>query len=310
MTPKIGDITLAKSWVNTPRIAARPGCKMGYELRQTSRSSRPMRVAVFSVGRIQIGTQVLYLGVSEGSRRFFLADTNGRRLWKHPDCRLPEPAVNARMFQRDSPELDAWADSMRRVFCAFVVPAPDLEHTQEMVRRYGELVAALVTDRVLLAAAAGVRKSPLDYAHACSESWTALDLRPNTPTLMHALTVALALALEHDKAKHLIMLGGLIEYRVSIITDEVALSLYRQGTRVLGAACPDWQAYGYNTNWSLIGSIERIFTGQWAMLLRSQWGRGLTAATPAAGDIGVYPAEANLYVESDELDDEIAQTED
>ena len=303
-----GDIALAKSFYDRPRLGGFVGARLGWEYIPAGRSSpNVIRGPVYSCGKVQVGLQSFYLGVREGSTAFYLAQA--RRLWRVPGAHLTAPAVAMRRLRReDLGRARAMADAYKRAFCALAQPGVEHELHNEAVTRYQGLVQKLMLERQLRCEAAGAPREAEDFAKGASSTWTARDFTHTlNPSLLHALLVSLVLGLEAKAAASLIQLGSLIEFRVAVITLEAAELIWRQTAQLLGAMCPEWYERSFLTDWKSQGSIERIFQGQWNMLLRTTWGKGggigvATAQDMAALNLPPLPAESHLYEEDDAED--------
>lgn len=304
-----GDIAIAKNYRIWPNIGGHFGGKMGWEY--IGRKDLTLdRVIICSCGKVQIGLQTYHLGVAVGRRNFYLGSQG--RLWKVPGALLHEPATNLRALKRDDRiKLAQMCDAYKRAFCALAQPKIERELTDEMTKRYRELTFNLVHERMMRCAATGLPKDPIDFAKGISTSWGEQELlKPACPSLMHALMVSLVLGLDDKSARNLIMLGCMSEFRVPILTEETASLVFRQASQLLGTACPEWWDRGFLTDWKAQGSIERIFEGQWAMMLRSSWGRGsLPTEAVRYSEVPVYPAESQVYVEDEEEDEEEEEEE-
>lgn len=304
-----GDIALAKSFYDTPKLGAFLAARLGWEYVPAGKAMvNVVRGPIYSCGKVQVGLQTYYLGVREGSTAFYLAQRH--RLWRVPGARLQKPAVGLRRLKReDKGRAQAMADAYKRVFCALAQPKVENELGGEAIKRYQGLVQKLILERQLRCEAAGMPRTAEEFARGISKVWTKHDLeKTSTPSLLHALMVSLVLGLEAKPAANLIQLGALIEFRVAIITLETADLIWRQSAALLGASCPEWYERSFLTDWESNGSIERIFEGQWNMLLRSTWGRGGIGAAQAKDiaevNLPPLPAESDLYEADDEEDAE------
>ena len=185
------------------------------------------------------------------------------------------PSIVPDTMGLDREDLNAWADACARMVIDRLTPSNEASVTERSHYRYRKIVNALVSQRILDAAAIGYECNPTDFAKGISQEWTAHDLLyPRHASIRHATLVALVLALDSDKAAQLIELAALIEMRIPFVSREAALSIYQQAVSLLARLCPQWWNQGYTCRWELVGSIDKIFRSQYIRMIESAWDNG------------------------------------
>lgn len=280
-TWKPGMVVASTTWARGTAYGGL-GKRLGWVIVARRSAGTLERVSIRSLGPIQLGLTKHILCVAEGQKSVYLARDG--HLWRHPGVKLLDPAPG--VSRMDKEQLRVYADSVARYFADRVAPAPEVELTREGITRYHKLVKALVDGRIVDAAARGFDASASMFARGVSEDWTAHDLLfPRTPTMLHALLVGLVLGLPEERAIGLIELGALIEYRVPVVGTDAAREVWRQATNLLAKLCSEWWSRSYLTDWTLVGSIDRLFRAQYARMLNQAWNRG----TPVESTVQVGP---------------------
>jgi len=289
-----GDITLAPSYARGTMNVRPLGMRLGWVW--LTRHGALSRHAIRSAGLVRMGLATYVLGLAVGSRALFLG--RGARLWRVPGVQLPQPAASLAAVTPEEARLIA--DAAARVLAEAMTPRPEMDLTDEAHRRYRAITRALVNKRVVEAAANGVPREARDYAHGVSPDWTVHDLlEPRYPDTQHAILLSLVLALPAPDASGLIELGALLEHRVPLVTKEAAGVMYQQACALLARLCPEWWSRAHLTEWSVVGSIEALFRGQYCRMLNAAWGKELTLHGGVANDVATTP-ELDQY-EDDEL---------
>jgi hypothetical protein len=261
------------------------------------------RVAIRSLGPVQIGLTNTAVCVAEGLRMIWLA--RARKLWLYPPLRLPEPAprITAIMDHEDGlARLRIYADSVARLFADSATPLPERQLLDEAVSRYQGVVRALTGQRCVDAAVRGIPKDNLSFAQGVSEDWVEADLiAPRGPDMKHALLVSLVLGLPENQAVPLIELGAQIEHRIPIVSRDAARAIWIQGSSLLARLCPEWWNRSYLCDWNLSGSIDRIFRYEYCRMLNQAWNRGTPLeSTVGIGDPDLHPPDADAPVGDDD----------
>jgi hypothetical protein len=286
MNKKPGDITLAPAYAKGTMNVRPIGTRMGWVW--AIRHGALSRHAIRSAGLVRMGLATYVLGLAVGSRALFLG--RGARLWRVPGVQLPQAAVSLAAVEPSEARL--LADTAARVLAEAMTPKPELVLTDEANRRYRAIARALVMQRIVEAAAQGIPREPKDYAAGVSPDWDASDLmEPRYPDTQHAILLSLVLALPAKDASGLIELGALLEHRVPIVTKEAAGTMYQQACALLARLCPEWWSRAHLTEWSMVGSIEAMFRGQYCRMLNSAWakqGREDMEPTPVADNGEAY----------------------
>lgn len=292
-----GDITLAPSYARGTLNVRAIGTRLGWVW--LTRHGALSRHAIRSAGIVRMGLSTYVIGVAVGSRALFMG--KGARLWRVPGVQLPKPSVSLAAVPKEEARL--LADAAARVLAEAMTPRPELALTDEAHRRYRSIARALVTKRVVEAAAQGIPREPRDYAIGVSAEWEASDLmEPRCPDTQHALLLSLVLALPASDAASLIELGALLEHRVPIVTKEAAGVMYQQACALLARLCPEWWSRAHLTEWSIVGSIEHLFRGQYCRMLNDAWGKDTPLHGSTGADVEVTP-DTELYGEDDAMED-------
>jgi hypothetical protein len=127
-------------------------------------------------------------------------------------------------------------------------------------------------------ALANVQRDVKDFTRACSNDWAQRELTNGTPTIRHAITVALALQLPVADAALLVEYAGFIEFRLPIVQRETAAMLYQEAGKMLSFLCPVWNIRGAKTDWRSLGtSVEDLFKRQFVRMANDADARALTA---------------------------------
>lgn len=288
-----GDITLAPAYAAGTMNVRPIGTRLGWVW--LTRQGSLARHAIRSAGLVRMGLATYVLGLAVGSRALFLG--RGARLWRVPGVQLTTPATSLAAVGAEEARL--LADTAARVLAEAMTPRPEMELTDEAHRRYRAIARALVTKRIVEAAAQGVPREPKDYAHGVSPEWDASDLmEPRCPDTQHAVLLSLVLALPASDAASLIELGALLEHRVPIVTKEAASAMYQQACALLARLCPEWWSRAHLTEWSQVGSIEALFKGQYCRMLNSAWGKDMALAGTKGEDVAVSP-DLDTYEDTD-----------
>jgi len=289
-----GDITLAPAYAGGTMNVRPIGTRLGWVW--LTRHGSLSRHAIRSAGLVRMGLSTYVLGLAVGSRALFLG--RGARLWRVPGVQLPTPATS--LAAVGEAEARLLADTAARVLAEAMTPRPELELTDEAHRRYRAIARALVTKRIVEAAAQGIPREPKDYAHGVSPEWDASDLmEPRCPDTQHAVLLSLVLALPASDANGLIELGALLEHRVPLVTKEAAGVMYQQACALLARLCPEWWSRAHLTDWAMVGSIEALFRGQYCRMLNSAWGKDMTLHGTKGEDVNVAP-ELDQYGDMDD----------
>lgn len=271
-TVPLGTITVAQKFRDGTLNLAVLGRVLGWEYCDgvgTDRQGHHLnagacRVSIRNCGPILVGTAKHCVCVREGSKRVFLARSG--RIWPVNGAALPEPAPPMGMLTVD--ERRTYADAVVRRFADQMDPLPEARMVKDSNGRYRKVVAALVNSRVLDAAANGYHMEALDFAHGVCETWDREDLlSPSYPTMQHAIYVSMVLALPRTQAAPLVETAALLEYKVPIIDRDIARAVYGRCCDLLAKLCPSWWSSGYLTNWTLVGSIDRLFRAEYARIL-------------------------------------------
>lgn len=277
-----GDITLAPSYARGTMNVRPIGTRLGWVwlLRHGALS----RHAIRSAGIVRMGLSTYVLGLAVGSRALFLG--RGARLWRVPGIQLPE--IMPSLASVDADTARQLSDRAARLLAHASTPRPELDLTDEAMRRYRSITRALVNKRILDAAAVGMPLDAADFAHGISAEWDAADLmEPRCPDMQHAILLCLVLALPASEASALVELGALLEHRVPLVTKEAATTIYQQACALLARLCPEWWSHAHLTDWKAVGSIEELFKAQYCRMLNSAWGKDL----PLHGTTGSAAAE-------------------
>ncbi len=245
------------------------------------------KTPIYNVGTVMVGLQASVLGVT---RLGGVVLGRGGRLWRVRGAIIEKALVDDRPTEVSSrEEAVVWADKVARAVVDKLVGKKELQVTGELARRYRLLVEVHVERLVLRGAQYGYKVTADGLARAVSARWRAKELmRPRYPSLTHALWVALVLGLPAKDAGDLLVMGGLAEFKVPIVSREVAIGLYHQAVVLLGRMYPEWHLRGGLTDWRREGwTLERLFKGQYTRVLSSAWDRELPVEVLA----GVVEAE-------------------
>lgn len=292
-----GDITLSPAYARGTLNVRAIGARLGWVW--LTRHGALSRHAIRSAGLVRMGLSTYVVGLAVGSRALFMG--KGARLWRVPGVQLPKPAVSLAAVPKEEARL--LADAAARVLAEAMTPRPEMMLTDEAHRRYRAIARALVNKRIVEAAAQGVPRDPKDYALGVSASWDASDLmEPRCPDTQHALLLSLVLALPASDAASLIELGALLEHRVPIVTKEASGVMYQQACALLARLCPEWWSRAFLTEWSVVGSIEHLFRGQYCRMLNDAWGKDTPLHGSVASDVDVTP-DTELYGDGDDGED-------
>lgn len=215
------------------------------------------QAVVVLVGKVQLGTTEYLAGVVRGERFIFLSAQG--RIWRVEGRLLPAPAQVPNGAAAKTAAARVWLDSLAQAVEDAFCPAVELEVIDATRKLYRARVMEHVAARVQQAADQGISRTPDDYARACADSWTELDLTPRVPSVTHAVLVSLALALAPDDAAELLQVAGLLAYRMPLLTRQVALLMYGEATRALAAACPAWWHQSYLLDWRMFGSVDAYY---------------------------------------------------
>jgi hypothetical protein len=170
-----------------------------------------------------------------------------------------------------------WADTLAREFLDAHTGGHWHDAMKPMVARYHKLVSAYVQGAVIDLASKNVERSPKDFAFACSRDWSQKELTHGTPTIRHALWVALGLQLREDDAAALIEYAAFIELRIPAVQRETALMIYREMARMLAILCPTWLIQGAACPWKELGTcVDDLFSKQFMRMANDADARGLT----------------------------------
>ena len=181
-----------------------------------------------------------------------------------------------------------------------MTPKQEVMLTDEAARRYRSIARALVSKRVLEAAAQGIPRDATTYAHGVGADWTAHDLlEPRCPDMQHALLLSLVLALPASDAASLIELGALIEHRVPMVTKEASALIYQQSCALLSRLCPEWWARSYLTDWDTVGCIDTLFRAQYCRMLNAAWENDTPLHGSRGADVATAPNVPHGEAEED-----------
>ena len=280
--------------------------------RGTTERTYTMKFPVFCAGPVRVGVGDQFLCVV-GYNPYFCWLRNGK-LWWHERIVMPNYFETPRSCA-DSAEITEWADACARAVLDRITPNRVGKIYKESTRRYWSILRALVDERILDAASLGYDKTHEDFAHGVYEEWRASDLlSPRCPTIRHAVLSSLVLALDAEKAAQLIELASLLENKVPIISQEVALSIYQHSASMLARLCPQWWNQGYLCNWRMVGSIERMFRAQHVRMLNDAFDKGVQFESSAGvlmdkvlSDAGLTGAEVDAFRDQAESEVEAEQ---
>lgn len=227
---------------------------------------------IINCGPIHIGITVYLLGVVPGQSGAYLC--KGSRVWQYP--RSFKRVVSRPPGRTDRERRRLWADARARAFLDIVDAPNQAKVTSGAVRRYHDIVHALVHGRMLDAGALGLRRTVSDYAHGVSHEWVEADLvTPRRPTIRHAVLTSLVLALENEKAAELIELAAMIEMSMPVVSRDAALRIYTHAATCLARLSPAWLMQGYALDWHAHGPIERAFRAHFCRMLNESWERDI-----------------------------------
>ena len=227
---------------------------------------KPRRKKVINLGPVMLGTEVYLLGAAVGEPAVFLG-MNGK-LWrvKGKGSNLSFDVIAPKTTDPDA--LRAWANTMAQRIVDSLSPKLEVQVNKESNLRYRNMIKALINKRIDEGISLGYDRSYSYYAKSINEDWSVHDLlNPRYPTMKHSIYVSLILALPAKQAAQLIAGAAMYEFKCPYITDDIALTIYQQAVSLLSRLCPEWWNNGAFTRWEYVGSLDTLFTKQYANTL-------------------------------------------
>ena len=218
---------------------------------------------IINLGPVMLGTEVYLLGAAVGESAVFLG-LNGK-LWRLKGDRtnLKFDVIAPKTVDPDG--LKVWASTISQKIVDALSPKLEVRVNRETNLRYKHMVKSLASHRIEEAISLGYERSFSYYAKSINNDWKVNDLlSPRFPTMKHAIYVALVLAIPAKQAAQLVAGAAMSEYKSPYITEEIALTIYQQAVSLLSRLCPEWWNNGAFTRWEYIGSIDSLFTKQYA----------------------------------------------